>query len=47
MDLGLAGARAVLGGASSGLGAAIAPTLVDEGAQVALVALCPTGSPPG
>ncbi len=37
MDLGLAGARALLGGASSGLGAAIARALVDEGARVALV----------
>jgi 3-oxoacyl-[acyl-carrier protein] reductase len=37
MDLGLAGARALLGGASSGLGAAIAAALVDEGARVVLV----------
>lgn len=37
MDLGLEGARALLGGASSGLGAAIATTLVGEGARVALV----------
>ena len=37
MDLGLAGARALLGGASSGLGAAIATTLAGEGARVALV----------
>ena len=37
MDLGLAGARALLGGASTGLGAAIAHALVDEGARVALV----------
>ena len=37
MDLGLVGARALLGGASSGLGAAIARSLVDEGARVALV----------
>jgi 3-oxoacyl-[acyl-carrier protein] reductase len=37
MDLGLAGARALLGGASSGLGAAIAEALVGEGARVALV----------
>jgi 3-oxoacyl-[acyl-carrier protein] reductase len=38
MDLGLVGARALLGGASSGLGAAIARALIDEGARVALVA---------
>jgi 3-oxoacyl-[acyl-carrier protein] reductase len=37
MDLGLAGTRALLGGASSGLGAAIATTLVAEGARVSLV----------
>jgi 3-oxoacyl-[acyl-carrier protein] reductase len=37
MDLGLAGTRALLGGASSGLGAAIATTLAAEGARVALV----------
>jgi 3-oxoacyl-[acyl-carrier protein] reductase len=37
MDLGLAGARALLGGASSGLGAAIAATLAGEGARLALV----------
>src|SRR5262245_65207017 len=37
MDLGLGGARALLGGASSGLGAAIAATLAAEGARVALV----------
>jgi 3-oxoacyl-[acyl-carrier protein] reductase len=41
MDLGLAGARAVLGGASSGLGAAIARALVDEGARVAVVSRSP------
>ena len=41
MDLGLAGARALLGGASSGLGAAIARALVDEGARVALVSRSP------
>ena len=38
MDLGLAGARALVGGASSGLGAAVADALVAEGARVALVA---------
>lgn len=38
MDLGLRGLRAVVGGASSGLGAAIATVLVAEGADVALVA---------
>jgi 3-oxoacyl-[acyl-carrier protein] reductase len=37
MDLGLAGARALLGGASSGLGAAIATALAGESARVALV----------
>jgi 3-oxoacyl-[acyl-carrier protein] reductase len=37
MDLGLAGTRALLGGASSGLGAAIATALAGEGARVALV----------
>ena len=37
MDLGLAGTRALLGGASTGLGAAIATTLAAEGARVALV----------
>ena len=37
MDLGLAGTRALLGGASSGLGAAIAAALVVEGARAALV----------
>jgi 3-oxoacyl-[acyl-carrier protein] reductase len=41
MDLGLAGARALLGGASSGLGAAIARALLDEGARVALVSRSP------
>ena len=41
MDLGLAGARALLGGASSGLGAAIATTLAAEGARVALVSRSP------
>jgi 3-oxoacyl-[acyl-carrier protein] reductase len=38
MDLGLAGRRALVGGASRGLGAAIASALADEGARVALVA---------
>ena len=37
MDLGLAGSRALLGGASSGLGAAIASVLAVEGARVALI----------
>ena len=41
MDLGLVGARALLGGASSGLGAAISRALVDEGALVALVSRSP------
>ena len=38
MDLGLNGARALVGGASGGLGLAIAEALVAEGARVALVA---------
>jgi 3-oxoacyl-[acyl-carrier protein] reductase len=38
VDLGLSGLRALVGGASSGLGAAIATELVAEGADVALVA---------
>ena len=38
MDLGLDGARALVGGGSGGLGGAIAATLTDEGARVALVA---------
>jgi 3-oxoacyl-[acyl-carrier protein] reductase len=38
MDLGLSGLRALVGGASSGLGAAIATELASEGAGVALVA---------
>jgi 3-oxoacyl-[acyl-carrier protein] reductase len=37
MDLGLGGTRALLGGASTGLGAAIASELAAEGARVALV----------
>jgi 3-oxoacyl-[acyl-carrier protein] reductase len=38
MDLGLAGARALVGGASSGLGLAVARALAAEGARVALAA---------
>ena len=38
MDLGLDGARALVGGGSGGLGGAIAATLAGEGARVALVA---------
>jgi 3-oxoacyl-[acyl-carrier protein] reductase len=38
MDLGLEGARALVGGGSGGLGGAIAATLTGEGARVALVA---------
>jgi 3-oxoacyl-[acyl-carrier protein] reductase len=38
MNLGLEGARALVGGASSGLGAAVAHVLVQEGARVGLVA---------
>jgi 3-oxoacyl-[acyl-carrier protein] reductase len=38
MDLGLDGRRVLVGGASRGLGAAIAKALVGEGARVALVA---------
>ena len=38
MDLGLAGARALIGGGSGGLGGAIAATLRAEGASVGLVA---------
>ena len=41
MDLGLVGARALLGGASSGLGRRSARALVDEGARVALVSRSP------
>src|SRR5262245_15336350 len=38
MDLGLSGLRALVGGGSSGLGAAIGTSLASEGAQVALTA---------
>jgi len=38
MDLGLAGARALVGGASAGLGAAIAAALAAEGVRVAVSA---------
>lgn len=38
MDLGLAGARALVGGGSGGLGGAIADALTGEGARVALAA---------
>jgi 3-oxoacyl-[acyl-carrier protein] reductase len=38
MDLGLHGARALVGGGSGGLGGAIANALMDEGAHVALAA---------
>ncbi len=38
MDLGLAGARALVGGGSGGLGGAVAAALVGEGARTALVA---------
>jgi 3-oxoacyl-[acyl-carrier protein] reductase len=38
MDLGLAGRRAIVTGASQGIGAATAPALAAEGAAVALVA---------
>lgn len=38
MDLGLSGRRALVCGASRGLGAAVATALADEGARVALVA---------
>ena len=38
MDLGLDGARALIGGGSAGLGGAIATALVGEGARVALAA---------
>jgi len=38
MDLGLDGARALVGGGSGGLGGAIAAALADEGARVALAA---------
>ena len=38
MELGLAGARALVGGGSGGLGGAIGSALAVEGARVALVA---------
>ncbi|MEA2520127.1 MAG: 3-oxoacyl-[acyl-carrier protein] reductase [Chloroflexota bacterium] len=38
MDLGVGGLRALIGGGSTGLGAAIATTLVAEGARVAIAA---------
>jgi 3-oxoacyl-[acyl-carrier protein] reductase len=38
VDLGLGGARALVGGGSGGLGGAVAEALAGEGAQVALVA---------
>jgi 3-oxoacyl-[acyl-carrier protein] reductase len=38
MDLGLAGARALVGGGSAGLGAAVARALAAEGARVAVAA---------
>ena len=38
MDLGLEGARALIGGGSGGLGGAVATALTGEGARVALVA---------
>lgn len=38
MDLGIAGRRAVVGGASRGIGAAIAEALASEGARLGLVA---------
>jgi 3-oxoacyl-[acyl-carrier protein] reductase len=38
MDLGLRGLRALVGGASSGLGAAVAAALAAEGAEVAMTA---------
>src|SRR5437016_5107280 len=41
MELGLAGRRAFVGGASAGLGRAIATALLDEGASVALCARDP------
>jgi len=37
MDLGLDGARALIGGGSGGLGGAVAAALTGEGARVALV----------
>ena len=38
MDLGLTGARALIGGGSGGLGGAVAGVLRAEGAQVGLIA---------
>lgn len=38
MDLGLAGARAIITGGSRGIGRVIAQTLIDEGARVAICA---------
>ena len=41
MDLGLEGTAAVVGGASSGMGLAIARTLTAEGAKVTMLARDP------